>query len=676
MQISTSRPFTKSLFKIALSCPTKLRYARQKDQYANSMLEDDFLAALAEGGFQVGEIAKIYLGVEDKHDLGDIRSYQDAMDKTEQLLAEDNIVIAEAAFGVDNMFVRADIVRKHGKTIDLIEVKAKSFDPEEDSFLGRRPEGAVASSWKEYLYDLAFQKYVLTKAMPEYQVRAFLMMADKSKEADIDNLNQLFKIVRVDGRSRVEVAPQARQIIADSQTQVITPFDVDDIINSIINGTVVNQEKDLGCSFVDFVNQMCHHWTNGTAEEPILGTKCFKCEYCNDGTNNLKDGRDECWLAKAGIAPSRPDKPLLMELWGRGLQKRNQWTQEGIYYLDQITEDIMPLKDEDKPYLSTSQRRWLQVAIATQNESLMRYYGDDLQGDVYLDRKALKDAMSTWIYPLHMIDFETTTVALPYYKGMKPYEPVVFQFSHHIIEEDGTIRHAGQYLNENVNEFPNFHFVRALRDELIHDNGTIFRYSAHENTMLRAIAEQLAESNEPDKEELIAFIDSITKGGPREMVDLQQTVLHYYYCYNQMHGSNSIKQVLPAVLNSSQYLKDKYSQTIYGTDIPSLNIPADDPIAWIQMLPDGTVDNPYHLLPSVAEYVGENENVFAKLEQNDDDDMTIANGGAALTAYSKLMFSDGTMSDALRKALLRYCELDTMAMVFIWEYFHHEAQKA
>lgn len=48
-------------------------------------------------------------------------------------------------------------------------------------------------------------------------------------------------------------------------------------------------------------------------------------------------------------------------------------------------------------------------------------------------------------------------------------------------------------------------------------------------------------------------------------------------------------------------------------------------------------------------------------------------GRAALTAYSKLMFCKGAdMNSALRTALLRYCELDTMAMVFIWEYFYSE----
>lgn len=53
-------------------------------------------------------------------------------------------------------------------------------------------------------------------------------------------------------------------------------------------------------------------------------------------------------------------------------------------------------------------------------------------------------------------------------------------------------------------------------------------------------------------------------------------------------------------------------------------------------------------------------------------DSTISNGGAALTAYSQLQFSDDVQAEALAKALLRYCELDTMAMVFLWEYFYHE----
>lgn len=52
-----SRWMTKSRFKLALECPAKLFYTG-KPEYANQSLDDSFLLALAEGGFQVGELAK------------------------------------------------------------------------------------------------------------------------------------------------------------------------------------------------------------------------------------------------------------------------------------------------------------------------------------------------------------------------------------------------------------------------------------------------------------------------------------------------------------------------------------------------------------------------------------------------------------------------------------------
>ena len=49
---------TKSRFKIALECPNKLFYTSKKE-YANNKNEDPFLKALANGGFQVEELARL-----------------------------------------------------------------------------------------------------------------------------------------------------------------------------------------------------------------------------------------------------------------------------------------------------------------------------------------------------------------------------------------------------------------------------------------------------------------------------------------------------------------------------------------------------------------------------------------------------------------------------------------
>jgi len=53
---------------------------------------------------------------------------------------------------------------------------------------------------------------------------------------------------------------------------------------------------------------------------------------------------------------------------------------------------------------------------------------------------------------------------------------------------------------------------------------------------------------------------------------------------------------------------------------------------------------------------------------NGEDD-ELNNGGAALTAYGRMQFSEMTEHEReeLSNALLRYCELDTMAMVMIFE---------
>jgi hypothetical protein len=213
--------------------------------------------------------------------------------------------------------------------------------------------------------------------------------------------------------------------------------------------------------------------------------------------------------------------------------------------------------------------------------------------------------------------------------------------------------------------------VRKLKAALEGDEGTIFRYSNHENTILCKIKNQLLKSDEADKDELIKFIDHITKGGPRAMVDLADLVLQYYY-HPIMKGGFSIKVVLPSVLNSSEFIKARYKRPIYGTEtMPSKNLKDQ---VWIEYEEDGvTVKNPYKLLPAVATYIDMPQEYIDKMEM--DAEETVANGGAALAAYSKLQYSDIELTDALKKALLCYCELDTLAMVFIWEYFYHMCNK-
>ena len=76
--------------------------------------------------------------------------------------------------------------------------------------------------------------------------------------------------------------------------------------------------------------------------------------------------------------------------------------------------------------------------------------------------------------------------------------------------------------------------------------------------------------------------------------------------------------------------------------------------------------DPYHLLPNVTPGMSAEQ-----LEHAEETQERLANGAAAMMAYARLQFMhipDAERRD-LESALLRYCELDTMAMVLIWEHW-------
>jgi hypothetical protein len=211
--------------------------------------------------------------------------------------------------------------------------------------------------------------------------------------------------------------------------------------------------------------------------------------------------------------------------------------------------------------------------------------------------------------------------------------------------------------------FPNFAFARALKRQLENDHGTVFMWSPHENTILNRIVQQLVNTANPppDALELTSFMESLIKGGSRAMYDLCQLSKDSYF-HVSTKGSSSIKKVLPAVMATSTYLRDYYSQPIYGakSGILSKNF---SNFTWWQQNEDGKPQDPYSLLTKYGEdLLGEK-----LLPSEDPDDLVIAEGGAATTAYARLQFE--TLNPLTRKkineALLRYCELDTLAMVMI-----------
>ena len=629
---NNDRYLTKTRFSLALECPTKLFYTR-KEGFTDKKNDASFLLALAEGGFQVGELAKYY------HPGGyniDSLNVDDAIEETNQLLTKNKVVIYEAAFRFNHYFIRVDVLVKDGNNIELIEVKAKSFKSIDKFY---NASGFIATGWLPYLYDVAFQLWVMQNACPDFIITPYLMLADKNKKTSIDGLNQFFKIEKnKEGRKKVNVDKNID--INQLGNKILAKIDVANFMEMIYNG---EDKKEKGEGFINKIEAYGKHYNKDLMHPISLGLHCKKCEFKDDLDIN-KSGYFKCWSHI--FSEFTINEPHVFDIWN--YRKSQTVIDSNLYKMKDVYSSDFVNTLNDRQYLQVDK---------TVNQSI----DEDIKPELF-------NEIQKWEFPLHFIDFETCMIAIPFHKNRTPYEQIAFQFSCHTLYEDGKIEHH-EWIEKDANNFPNYEFVKALKKILGNDNGNIFRYSPHENTVLLQIRSQMIADDESKYKELIDWIDTITYRkdiddpkkkieGPRNMIDLWQYVKRYYY-HPLMGGSNSLKYVLPAIFSTSEFIKNKYSKELgFGTNLKNT-------ILW-KIDENNTIYNPYQLLENKykKENISKDESYFL--------DEKIEDGSAAMLAYSKLQFTDmiDKEREILTSALLQYCELDTLAMLMIYEHWN------
>jgi hypothetical protein len=668
-----SKFLTKSRFIQAVSCPTKLVYSGDP-RYVDKSKEDEFLKMLAEGGFQVGELAKVMFpgGVE----VTD-RRFEEQADRTRTLLMQTDCTIFEGTFIFDNWLVRVDIIRKIGDELELIEVKAKSFDSGEgdpETVWRTKKGGLIRPEFLKYLQDVAFQAMVVRAAYPSLTVRPFLMLPDKSAAATVPGINQLFRIHRArqrDGsmRSRAEAVGDVTGESIGSP--LLKQIDVSSFVQQIFT-----QPLEIPGGSGDF-RSLASAWAASLASErriaPFIGPQCRDCQFRSDTPlSDMASGFHECWsdvLKPAELSAVVP-RPIV-DIYYPVAGQVERLMRSGRRTFVDLRGDDLPVKS-DESGLTRTQRQRMQVFWTS---------GVD---QYHFDAARWRKAESEFSWPLNFIDFEGARTALPLKKGGKPYEQLAFQFSHHVMERDGSVRHANEFITLDPGEDPNVPFVRALRaaltDPVVRD-GTVFMWHHYERDVLNSLKRQLeaqhdAGSAPDDVELLLEFLQARgAKDGPFAIVDMRVLADRFFF-HPDTQGRSSIKVVLPAVLKSSLWLRERYSKPIYGAEggIPSLNFPLDEEDGMIWFRQDATnVVNPYELLPPVFSDLS----VGWEDEINSEDASGIADGGAAMTAYLRMQFTEVTAVErqATRRALLRYCELDTLAMVMVYEAWREWARR-
>lgn len=529
----------------------------------------------------------------------------------------------EPTFVVDGMLVRVDILQRTGDVLNLIEVKAKSYDSSESETPFRGKREGILSGWREYLLDITFQTNVLELVYPNMQVVPQLCLVDTSKtclEEAIFN-----KVELVSDRDAGGTGPRAiyKGDIAALRSQHFLGFlnvrtEVDELIAEV---------RSKSNSLLKIVADPA------IALEPPLSSKCRDCEYRNIGS--LRNGFAECWGKLATGDPHVVDiygAGLLADAAGNSKEGVNWLIKNGISKLVDIPPRIIDLNK------STGKRQIRQLECT-------------ISGNEWIN-PMLQAELDACEYPLHFVDFETSRLAVPYHKGMQPYEQIAFQFSCHTIAKPGDteLQHI-EWINVD-DAFPSFDFARALRDA-IGDSGTMFVWSNFEQITLRDIRRQMTSYNHADKE-IAEWIDQMVpdrKDGGRVQDLLELCGDHYYH--PKMGGSLSIKYVLPAIWGGNEELwRDPWFKKYFRESL------------------DGALD-PYSALSGLileAERNNKNQDQGNEIAVE-----AVRDGIGAMRSYQEMMYglsrNDAKHRDAVKKMLLQYCELDTAAMVIIWKHW-------
>jgi predicted RecB family nuclease len=142
-------------------------------------------------------------------------------------------------------------------------------------------------------------------------------------------------------------------------------------------------------------------------------------------------------------------------------------------------------------------------------------------------------------YPIHFLDFETIGPAIPRYAGTRPYQTLPFQWSDHILYEDGKLDHR-EYLS-NEDKDPREEFTQTLIDAL-GTEGNVVIYTSYEIGVLNSIIAHFPQY----ADKLQSVID--------RFIDLYAIIRRHYY-HPRFYGSFSLKYVLPALVPEMSYDK-------------------------------------------------------------------------------------------------------------------------
>ncbi len=198
---------------------------------------------------------------------------------------------------------------------------------------------------------------------------------------------------------------------------------------------------------------------------------------------------------------------------GESSKKPDHWQERGFESLEQLPDRALNPKQ-------------LRVKTCT------------LENQEFFDQTQACEQVADGSENVYFLDFETINLAVPRWKGTRPYQKIPFQYSLHLRRPDGELIH--RELLDISGEDPR----EALAEQLVADCGFTGVIYAYNMGFEKGVIRELAECVPRLKDQLILLHGRID--------DLLPICRTYYYHPSQQ-GNWSLKAVLPAMCPELNY---------------------------------------------------------------------------------------------------------------------------
>lgn len=168
------------------------------------------------------------------------------------------------------------------------------------------------------------------------------------------------------------------------------------------------------------------------------------------------------------------------------------------------------------------------------------------QYDAYMSKKAIVDKdeiaeiLSKLKFPLQFFDYEGFISAIPVFDDFGPYEQVPFQYSLHIMQEDGGIDHKEFIISETKSDLTQS-LVKQMIKDIDSSKSTIVWHMDYEKNRNKKLAKLHPEYKN--------FLEEMNDN----IFDLKTIFSKNYYVDHRFKGSASIKNVLPVLIPELSY---------------------------------------------------------------------------------------------------------------------------